>query len=142
MTEQISELFIYEKSRLKESIIEVDSYLNNPEVVEALKQSVQVVANQIVELYASNTDKEFNFVVGGKSRRVTERMLQHVTNALPEGHPARKAIKDRLRLNDQQNKNLYGENTSTQTEAKKVDLSPLEQLTGKNKETELCIYIT
>jgi len=74
MNEFNAELIEHEKGRLEKIADEVDQYLTDPEAIDALKQSVKTIANQIGNLYTTNPGKEFTFVVGGKSRRLTETM--------------------------------------------------------------------
>ena len=63
---------------------------------------------------------------------------KHVVDQLPDNHPARDAIKNRVRLDDKQNKNLYGENISTQAGNKKASLGVLKYLGGKDRELIVC----
>lgn len=128
----------HEEERLQNVIDEVNQGLLDREAIEAISESVDHIADEILALYAHSEGKRFVFVVGGKSRRLTEALLQMVAERFPDGHEAKKAVEQRVRLDDVENKNLYGEGISIQHDRKDSDTSPLEPLSDENVELIIC----
>jgi len=79
---------------------------------------------QIVDAHILSNNNKIQIVVGGKSRILTETLLSSVRERLPRNHDAIRLIDDRVRLNDTENRNLYGETTSTQIELVKAYIIP------------------
>lgn len=120
-----------------------DKNLDKQDVIEKVSQSIDVVRTHLIELFAKNQNKKFIFVVGGKSRVLTELLLSEVARTLPQGNEKiNEAVSNRVRLNDQENKNLYGKSTSRQG-IQGTDINPnLNVLKSiiKDKDTEVVVF--
>lgn len=140
MNEFNDQMLQAESERLQKISSEVSATLSEPGTAEGLQESVIRVAAQIEKMYESGQKKDFVFIVGGKSRRLTEALLDGAAEHLPPDHPAIQAIKERVRLDDSQNKNMYGESTSKQVGERKVQVPPLIALLGKlgNRQLVVC----
>lgn len=104
-------LLEYHQDKVRDITTDVNGFFEDQNAIIALQKSVLGVAGKLIALYDQNPGAEFVFIVGGKSRTLTETMLGHVVKLLPEDHPAILAIKNRIRLNDDKNKSLYGTTT-------------------------------
>lgn len=139
MNEYMGMALDYETENYQKIFNEVAAALSEPNTVKVLHECVVSVAVEIEKMYTSSPDNNFVFVVGGKSRMLTETLLESVVNQLPNNHPAVQAIKQRIRLDDVENKNLYGERTSTQTGRADITIPvPIAASTLGNRKLVVC----
>lgn len=89
----------------------IQSQLESQEFYEALDQSLVQVAGQLDDII-ENSDRPIVFVVGGKSRRLTEVLLKATISHMSYADQAEEMFRERMRLSDRQNKGLYRSVTS------------------------------
>ena len=132
MSNELKEEFFFDAQKnFKEYSRVTQELLSDRETIGALRDSIDFVAKSIITLYAKYPDTEFVFVVGGKSCRVSELLLNKVAKILPKNHPARQDIEERIHLDDRENKHLYGEKTSA-NENDRQSYIPKKMLTVSN----------
>lgn len=91
---------------LRSKVDSVQHRLESQEFYDALDQSLVLVAGQLDDII-ENSDRPIVFVVGGKSRRLTDVLLQATVSHMNYVGQAEEMFRERMRLSDRQNKGLY-----------------------------------
>lgn len=91
---------------LRSKVDNIQHHLESQEFYDALDESLGHVARRLDDII-ENSDRPIVFVVGGKSRRLTDVLLQATIPHMNHADQAEEMFRGRMRLSDRQNKGLY-----------------------------------
>jgi len=103
----------------------LEKFFSDPELKNQLEKLCTQLKEILEEICSDYPDRKILLVVGGKSRRIVELFLQNAVAQMSDGSDWSEILKERIRLTDHENKNLYGELSSTQIDEKKDIYQPL-----------------
>jgi hypothetical protein len=133
LLEQWNQIDTYE-----ESVKHAAKVVDNPDFKQGLVDAEQQVGKYLKELEKQNKGKKLVMVVGGKSRRLTEIVLQETVNRMTDDS-IKEAFQQRVRLNESANRFLYGERVSSSSRQRGNSEMP-DQLSSIPKEV-MVVYI-
>lgn len=89
-----------------------ENFLNNKNFENLVTELLQKLEKELRAQLTKYPDAKI--VIGGKSRLIVKLFLNKIASELSENDPLKKLLKERLELNDLENRNLYGETTTPQ----------------------------